>query len=159
MILTTASLPFVLARYALDVDYRAGEILLAAALLAACLLPVAAAIAILRHRLYDIDLFLKRAFVYIPLTGILGGMYAAGVALFQRVFQTVTGDKSDAAVVITTLVLAGMFTPIRNSIQSFVDHRFKPESQEPAFEAAEDITFTLERGDARGPRHARGHAQ
>jgi hypothetical protein len=101
-------------------------LLLAAALAAGCFLPIAAAVAILRHRLYDIDLILNRALVYIPLTGILGGLYAAGVALFQRAFVAITGDKSDGAVVITTLVLAGMFTPIKNWLQSFVDKRFKP---------------------------------
>ncbi len=144
LILTVAGLPFVFARYALDVDYRSGEILLAAALLSACLLPIAAAIAILRHRLYDIDLILKRAFVYIPLTGILGGLYAAGVALFQRIFQAVTGDTSDAAVVITTLVMAGMFTPIRNSIQTFVDRHFKPDLARTDPEPAEDLVLTLD---------------
>jgi hypothetical protein len=97
---------------------------------------------VLRHRLYDIDLILNRALVYIPLTGILGGMYAAGVALFQRAFQTVTGDRSDAAVVIVTLVLAGAFTPIRNWLQAFVDHHFKPET--PKAPLMEDITLTLE---------------
>jgi len=121
-----AGLPFVIVRYGLDLPYSSGSILLALALIAGCFLPVAAAVAILRHRLYDIDLILNRALVYIPLTGILGGLYAAGVALFQRLFQAVTGDKSDGAVVITTLVLAGMFTPIKNWLQSFVDKRFKP---------------------------------
>jgi hypothetical protein len=121
-----AGLPFVIVRYALDLPYSAGHLLLAAALAAGCFLPIAAAVAILRHRLYDIDLILNRALVYIPLTGILGGLYAAGVALFQRAFVAITGDKSDGAVVITTLVLAGMFTPIKNWLQSFVDKRFKP---------------------------------
>lgn len=121
-----AGLPFVIVRYALDLPYSAGHLLMALALAAGCFLPVAAAIAILRHRLYDIDLILNRALVYIPLTGILGGLYAAGVALFQRLFTAVTGDKSDGAVVITTLVLAGMFTPIKNWLQTFVDKRFKP---------------------------------
>jgi hypothetical protein len=72
-------------------------------------------VAILHHRLYDIDLILNRALVYIPLTAILAGLYAAGVALFQRLFVAVTGDRSDGAVVITTLVLAGLFTPVRTS--------------------------------------------
>ena len=102
-----AGLPFVIVRYGLDLPYSSGSVLLALALVAGCFLPVAAAVAILRHRLYDIDLILNRALVYIPLTGILGGLYAAGVALFQRLFQAVTGDKSDGAVVIATLVLAG----------------------------------------------------
>jgi hypothetical protein len=142
IVLSAGGIPFIVARYGLQVDYAEGELLLSVALVAGCFLPIAAAVAVLRHRLYDIDLILKRAFVYIPLTGILGGMYAAGVALFQRVFQTVTGDKSDAAVVITTLVLAGMFTPIRNAIQAFVDHRFKPEA--PKLALGEDYALTLD---------------
>jgi hypothetical protein len=126
MLLAAFGLPFVVARYAMQMRYAEGELLMMLALGAGGFLPVAAAIAVLRRRLYDIDLILNRALVYIPLTGILGGLYAAGVALFQRIFQALTGDKSDAAVVITTLVLAGMFTPIRNALQVFVDRRFKP---------------------------------
>ncbi|HEY8134436.1 MAG TPA: hypothetical protein VIF08_00225 [Candidatus Limnocylindrales bacterium] len=132
VLIALAGIPFVIVRYGLQADYATGHALLATALVAGCLLPLAAAVAILHHRLYDIDLILNRALVYIPLTGILGGLYAAGVALFQRLFVTVTGDRSDAAVVITTLVLAGMFTPIKNSLQSFVDQRFKPAGATPA---------------------------
>ncbi len=124
--LAVCGLPFMVVRYGLHADYAAGHFLLAIALLAGCALPIAAAVAILHHRLYDIDLILNRAFVYIPLTAILAGTYAAGVALFQRLFVAVTGDKSDGAVVITTLVLAGLFTPVKNSLQNFVDKRFKP---------------------------------
>jgi hypothetical protein len=113
-------------RYGLQADYATGHTLLAVALASGCLLPIAAAVAILHHRLYDIDLILNRAFVYIPLTAILAGLYAAGVALFQRLFVAITGDKSDGAIVITTLVLAGMFTPVRNGLQAFVDRHFKP---------------------------------
>ena len=103
--------------------------MLAIALAAGCFLPIAAAIAIMRHRLYNIDSLINRALVYIPLTGILGGLYAAGVALFQRIFVAVTGDKSDAAIVLATLVLASLFTPIKNALQTFVDKRFKPVSK------------------------------
>jgi hypothetical protein len=124
--LAVCGLPFIVVRYGLHADYAAGHFLLAIALLAGCALPIAAAVAILHHRLYDIDLILNRAFVYIPLTAILAGTYAAGVALFQRLFVAVTGDKSDGAVVITTLVLAGLFTPVKNGLQNFVDKRFKP---------------------------------
>jgi hypothetical protein len=142
IVLSAGGIPFIVARYGLNMDYASGQILLSIALVAACFLPIAAAVAVLRHRLYDIDLILKRAFVYLPLTGILGGFYAAGVALFQRVFVAITGDKSDAAVVITTLVLAGMFTPIRNSIQNLVDRHFKPESDKHTF--TEDVSLTLD---------------
>jgi hypothetical protein len=142
VVLAAGGIPFIIARYALQVDYAVGQFLLTVALVAGCFLPIAAAVAVLRHRLYDIDLLLNRAFVYIPLTGILGGLYAAGVALFQRLFTAVTGDKSDAAVVITTLVLAGMFTPIRNWLQTFVDKRFKPDSGQHTL--TEDVTLTLD---------------
>jgi hypothetical protein len=126
VVLSLCGLPFVIGRYALNMRYSEGELLMLLALVGGGFLPVAAAIAVLRRRLYDIDLILNRALVYIPLTGILGGLYAAGVALFQRVFVALTGDRSDAAVIITTLVLAGMFTPIRNHLQAFVDRHFKP---------------------------------
>jgi len=126
LLIASAGLPFLIARYALNMDYQTGEAMLAIALAAGCFLPIAAAIAITRYRLYNIDSLINRALVYIPLTGILGGLYAAGVALFQRIFVTLTGDKSDAAIVLATLVLASLFTPIKNSLQSFVDKRFKP---------------------------------
>lgn len=126
VLIALAGVPFVIVRYGLQADYATGHFLLATALVAGCLLPLAAAVAILHHRLYDIDLILNRALVYIPLTGILGGLYAAGVALFQRLFVAITGDRSDAAVVITTLVMAGLFTPVKNGLQNFVDRRFKP---------------------------------
>jgi hypothetical protein len=126
ILLALSGIPFVIVRYGLQAEYATGHLLLATSLIAGCLLPVAAAVAILHHRLYDIDVILNRALVYIPLTGILGGLYAAGVALFQRLFMTVTGDRSDAAIVITTLVMAGLFTPVKNSLQNFVDRRFKP---------------------------------
>jgi hypothetical protein len=90
--------------------------------------PVSAAIAILRYRLYDIDVLISRTLVYVPLTGGLAGLYAASVALFQRLFQALTGDKSDAAIVISALVLAAVFTPARNTLQGIVDRRFKPDS-------------------------------
>jgi hypothetical protein len=131
LLLTAAGVPFVLARYALALDYASGELMLAIALAAGSFMPVAAAIAVLRHRLYDIDLILNRAFVYLPLTAILGGLYTGGVAFSQRLFVAVTGDRSDAAIVVTTLVMASAFTPVRNWLQTFVDRRFKPSSGDP----------------------------
>jgi hypothetical protein len=125
-ILAAGGLPFVIVRYGLQLEYRAGASLMAIALVAGCFLPVAAAIAILRHRLYDIDLILNRALVYIPLTGILGGLYTAGVVLFQRISVAITGNTSDAAIIVSTLVMASLFTPVRNWLQGFVDRRFKP---------------------------------
>ena len=89
------------------------------------LIPISIGFAILRYRLWNIDLLINRTLVYVPLTAILAGIYAATVALLQRLFVAITGQISDAAIVITTLVLTATFTPIKNSLQSFVDNRFK----------------------------------
>lgn len=88
-------------------------------------IPLAVGLAILRHNLYDIDLIINRTLVYVPLTGIVAGLYSAAVALFQRLFQAVTGESSDGAIVMATLILASLFTPLKNTLQSFVDKRFK----------------------------------
>jgi hypothetical protein len=88
-------------------------------------IPISIGIAILRNRLFDIDILINRTLVYIPLTGILTGLYAASIALFQRLFVAATGEKSDAAIVLTTLVLASTFTPIKNGLQVVADRRFK----------------------------------
>jgi hypothetical protein len=134
LVLAVGGLPFVVGRYAFDMDFRSGELLLAMALASGAFLPIAAAIAILRHRLYDIDVIINRALVYIPLTAIVGGLYTGGVAFGQRVFVTVTGDRSDAAIVITTLVIASLFTHIRNALQAMVDSRFRPARPTAALE-------------------------
>jgi hypothetical protein len=82
-------------------------------------------ISILRYRLYDIDLIINRALVYGGLTAILAGLYTASIGLSQRVFIAVTGEQSDAAIVLTTLVVASAFTPVRTRLQAAVDRRFK----------------------------------
>ncbi len=113
-------------RYGLVVDPWIGELVLTSTILAAALLPVAAGIGILRHRLFDIELILNHALVYVPLSALMTGIYAASVALFQRMFVAVTGNTSDFAIVLTTLILASTFTPMRKGLEAFVDRRFKP---------------------------------
>lgn len=88
-------------------------------------IPVTLTIAILKYRLYEIDVIINRALVYGALTAILAGLYSASISLLQKVFIALTGEKSDAAVVITTLVLASGFTPIRTRLQAVVDRRFR----------------------------------
>ena len=87
-------------------------------------LPIAIAIAIMQYRLYEIDRLVSRTLVYVPLVGILGGVYAAGTAILQRLFIQYTGDTSDAAVVMSTLIVAGTFTPVRKSLEGAVERRF-----------------------------------
>lgn len=89
------------------------------------LMPVAIGIAVLRYRLYDIDIVIRRTLVYVPLTALLAGAYAASISLFQRLFIAVTGKPSDGAVILSTLILATTFTPIKNALQARVDRSFR----------------------------------
>jgi hypothetical protein len=95
--------------------------------------PIALGVSILRYRLWEIDLIITRTLVYAPLTAILAGMYTASIILCQRTFVAVTGQQSDAAIVITTLVVASLFTPVKNGLQAAVDKRFK-EAHDPLSE-------------------------
>ncbi|MDQ4126911.1 MAG: hypothetical protein M3151_02985 [Actinomycetota bacterium] len=87
-------------------------------------IPVAVGIAILRHRLYDIDFLINRTLVYGSLTAVLALVYAGGVVLSQSVLRALTGQGSTFAVVVSTLVIAGLFSPLRRRIQAFIDRRF-----------------------------------
>jgi hypothetical protein len=98
--------------------------------------PAAVGIAILRNRLYDIDLIINRTVVYVLLTAVLAGVYTASVALFQRMFVAMTGQGSDIAIVMTLFVLATVFTPVKNTLQEKVDRRIKPTQSHVAHTAA-----------------------
>jgi len=88
------------------------------------LFPISIAIAILRYRLWDIDVIINRTLVYALLTIILVLIYLASVVILQRTFQTLTGERSDLAAVVSTLVLVALFIPVRLYVQEFVDRRF-----------------------------------
>jgi hypothetical protein len=87
-------------------------------------LPVAAGIAILRYRLYDIDRLINRTLVYGLLTALLGGVYAGAVLVLGQLFGGVTGDPPSWAVAGATLAVAALFQPVRRRIQVVVDRRF-----------------------------------
>jgi hypothetical protein len=89
------------------------------------LVPIAAGASILRYRLYEIDLIINRAIVYLALTAILAGVYTGFTAMLQRLFVQLTGQSSEAAIVITVALIATLFTPVRNALQKLVDTRFK----------------------------------
>jgi len=89
------------------------------------LVPIAAGAAILRYGLYSIDFIINRALVYIALTAILAGLYTGFTATLQHLFVALTGQSSEAAIVITVALIATLFTPVRNALQRLVDSRFK----------------------------------
>jgi hypothetical protein len=97
-----------------------------AAFLSFPLVPVAIGFAMLRYRLYDIDVVINRALVYGSLTATLVLIYFGGVATIQTLFRTITGQEQQPqlAVVVSTLAIAALFNPLRHRIQSFIDRRF-----------------------------------
>jgi hypothetical protein len=89
-------------------------------------LPVAVGIAILKYRLYEIDIIINRTLVYGSLTLMLVLVYFGGVTTTQAIFRTLTGQQQQPqlAVVVSTLAIAALFNPLRRRIQSFIDRRF-----------------------------------
>ncbi len=89
------------------------------------LIPVAIGIAVLKYRLYDIDLIVNRALVYACLTAVLAVVYTAGVVGAGIVVRAATGQATNnLAVAASTLAVAGLFRPARARIQGFIDRRF-----------------------------------
>jgi hypothetical protein len=93
-------------------------------IVAIAVVPTSVGIAILRYRLYEIDLIINRTLVYGPLTVTLVVLYVGCIVLSQRVFVGITGERSTLAVVASTLAIAALFNPLRRRIQSFIDRRF-----------------------------------
>jgi hypothetical protein len=88
--------------------------------------PVAVGFAVLRYRLYNIDLLINRTLVYGALTATLALIFFAGVATTQAISSALTGQEKQPqlAIVVSTLVIAALFNPLRQRIQSFIDRRF-----------------------------------
>jgi hypothetical protein len=87
-------------------------------------LPTAIGIAVLRYRLYDIDLLINRTLVYGSLTALLVTVYVGSVVILQAAFRSLTGQGSQLTIVASTLAIAALFNPLRRRIQAFVDRRF-----------------------------------
>jgi hypothetical protein len=95
-------------------------------------IPAAVGIAMLRYRLYDIDVIINRTLVYGALTAVLAAGYFATIMalerfvslVFQVPFRALTGQESALATVAATLAMAALFNPLRRRVQSFIDRRF-----------------------------------
>ena len=124
MLATSTTLAYVVSE-ALDVGWLGwvSSILVIASLVG---LPVAMSVAILRYRLYEIDLLINRTLVYGALTAMLAALYFGGVATTEAIFRALTGqeEQPQLAIVVSTLAIAALFNPLRRRIQSFIDRRF-----------------------------------
>jgi hypothetical protein len=88
------------------------------------LIPLSIGVAILRSRLYDIDVVINRTLVYGSLTATLVLVYAGSVVLLQYLLRALTGQGSTLAVVASTLAIAALFNTLRRGVQGLIDRRF-----------------------------------
>jgi hypothetical protein len=104
------------------------------------LIPLSISVAVLRSRLFDVDVLINHTLVYGSLSATLVALYFGGIVVLQRVFVVLTGQRSTLAVVASTLLIAALFTPFRHRVQSFIDRRF--------YRSKYDARKTLERFSA-----------
>ena len=88
------------------------------------ILPLVVGIAILRHRLWDIDVIIRKTLVYSALTSMLVLLYSGTVVLLQSVLEAITDARSPIVIVVSTLFIATLFNPLRHRIQTVIDRRF-----------------------------------
>jgi hypothetical protein len=100
------------------------ELLFSVAVLGFACIPLAIGFAVLKYRLYDIDIIINRTLVYASLTAMLVAIYVGSVVGLQATFRALSGQESTLAIVASTLAIAALFNPLRRRVQAFVDRRF-----------------------------------
>jgi hypothetical protein len=106
----------------LSLAYYVGELVYQTAIV---LIPLSIGLSILRYRLWDIDVIIRRTLVYSVLSALLALAYFGSILVLQNVFQAVTGEsRSTLVVVVSTLAIAALFGPLRARVQRVIDRRF-----------------------------------
>ena len=88
------------------------------------MIPLGIGISILRHRLYDIDVIIRRTMQYSIVSAVLAAVYFGSITVIQGGVTAVTGTQSPLAIVLSTLLVAALFSPLRRRVQTAVDRRF-----------------------------------
>ncbi len=86
--------------------------------------PAFLAVAILRYRLWDVEVIINRTLVYGALTVLIGGIYTIGVLASQRIFDNMTGNSTPLGIAVSTLGIALLFQPLRRNVQNLIDRQF-----------------------------------
>ncbi len=121
--MTVATVCLVASGTAGVVSATLADVAWALALSSLSLLPLTATIAILRYRLFDIDLIIRRTVVYATLSAVLLAAYVASILVLQELLAPLTPNNS-LAVAVSTLLVAALFSPARRRVQAAVDRRF-----------------------------------
>jgi hypothetical protein len=86
--------------------------------------PLSVVFSILRYRLWDIDIIIRKTMVYALITALLALVYFGMIVLLQLMFEALSGEQSAISIVISTLIIAALFSPLRRRVQDFIDRRF-----------------------------------